>query len=313
MTGGREGAMSAKPDWLDVSDEAAAALAGGRPVVALESTLIAHGLPFPTNVETAAEAERAVREAGAVPATIAVWEGRPTVGLSRQQIAALAQTPGVLKASRRDLAAAVVKRRTAATTVAATMHLARAAGIAVFATGGIGGAHRDPGEPFDISADLVELARTPVLVVCAGAKSILHLPRTLEILETLGVPVVGYRTDMLPAFYVRDSGLPLPARVDDPAEAARLFAAHRALGGAGMVLAQPVDEGVALSAEEFETALQKAEEEAATRGVRGAALTPFLLGRLAALTGGRSLRANRTLIVANARLAAEVANCLLRS
>jgi pseudouridine-5'-phosphate glycosidase len=311
MTGGREGAMPARPDWLGVSDEVALALAGGRPVVALESTLIAHGLPFPTNVETAEEAERAVRAGGAVPATVAVWEGRPTVGLSREQIAALARMTGVLKASRRDLATAVVKRKTAATTVAATMHLAHAAGIAVFATGGTGGAHRDAGEPFDISADLVELARTPVLVVCAGAKSILHLPRTLEILETLGVPVVGYRTDTLPAFYVRDSGLPLPARADDPAEAARLFTAHRSLGGAGMVLAQPVDEGVALPSEEFDSALRVAEAEAAAKGVRGAALTPFLLGRLAALTGGRSLRANRALIVANARLAAEVAGKLL--
>jgi pseudouridine-5'-phosphate glycosidase len=177
----------------------------------------------------------------------------------------------------------------------------------VFATGGIGGAHRDAGQPFDISADLVELARTPVLVVCAGAKSILDLPRTLEILETLGVPVIGYGTDRFPAFYVRDSGLPVSARVDSPAEAARLFAAHVRMGGGGAVLAQPVAEDVALSGEEIEKAVAEAERDANVRGIRGGALTPFLLSRLAALTGGRSLGANQAVIVANARLAAEVA------
>jgi pseudouridine-5'-phosphate glycosidase len=300
------GGAMAIPDWLTVANEVRAALAVGRPVVALESTLISHGLPWPTNLETARAAEQAVRAAGAVPATIAVWKGTPTVGLSEEQIEELAQAKGVLKASRRDLATALSQGRTAATTVAGTMYLAHQAGIRVFATGGIGGAHRDAGQPFDISADLVELARTAVLVVCAGAKSILDLPRTLEILETLCVPVIGYGTERFPAFYVRDSGLPVPARVDSPAEAARLFAAHVRMGGGGAVLAQPVAEDVALSAEEVETAVGQAEREAGEKGIRGGALTPFLLSRLAALTGGRSLLANQALIVANARLAAEV-------
>ena len=295
------------PDWLTVADEARAAVAAGRPVVALESTLIAHGLPRPTNLETARAAEQAVRDAGAVPATVAVWHGRPTVGLSPDQIAELAAATDVLKASRRDLATAAAQGRTAATTVAATMFLAHQAGVRVFATGGIGGAHRDTGQPFDISADLVELARTPVLVVCAGAKSILDLPRTLEVLETLGVPVIGYQTATFPAFYVRDSGLPVSARADDPAAAARLFGAHARMGGGGAILAQPVAADVALTAAEVEAAVRTAEAEAAAKRVVGGAVTPFLLGRLAELTGGRSLRANQALIVANARLAAEVA------
>ena len=291
-----------------VSAEVAAALTAGRPVVALESTLIAHGLPWPTNLETASAAEATVWAAGAVPATIAVWQGVPTIGLSPAQIEWLARpehAPEVAKASRRDLASAVAEQRTAATTVAATMALAHLAGISVFATGGIGGAHRDPQQPFDISADLHELGRTPVLVVCAGAKSILDLPRTLEILETLGVPVVGYRTSDFPAFYVRSSGLPVSASVQSPAEAATLFAAHRLWGGGGAVLAQPLAIEHALPASEFARVLQKAEQAAV--GVRGPALTPFLLKKLAEMTGGRTLTANRELIVANARLAAEVA------
>jgi pseudouridine-5'-phosphate glycosidase len=295
------------PDWLAVTDEVRSALAEGRPVVALESTLIAHGLPWPTNLETARAAEAAVREAGAVPATIAVWRGRPTVGLTVDQLDELARAKDVLKASRRDLATAVAQGRTAATTVAGTMYLAHRAGIRVFATGGIGGAHRDAAQSFDISADLVELSRTPVLVVCAGAKSILDLPRTLEILETLSVPVIGYGTDRFPAFYVRDSGLPVSARTDDPGGAARLFAAHVEMGSAGAILVQPVGEDVALVANEVEAAIGRAEAEATSRGIRGGALTPFLLSRLADLTGGRSLRANRSLILANARLAAQVA------
>jgi pseudouridylate synthase len=297
------------PDWLTVADELRSALAAGRPVVALESTLISHGLPWPANAETARAAERAVREVGAVPATIAVWKGAPTIGLSAVQIEELAQAKDVLKAARRDLATAASQGRTAATTVAGTMFLADQAGIRVFATGGIGGAHRDAGQPFDISADLVELARTPVLVVCAGAKSILDLPRTLEILETLGIPVIGYQTDRFPAFYVRDSGLPVSACVDSPNAAARLFTAHVRMGGGGVVLAQPVAEDVALTVAEVDALLGQAEREASERGIRGGALTPFLLSRLAALTGGRSLRANQALIVANARLAAEVAVC----
>jgi pseudouridine-5'-phosphate glycosidase len=301
------------PDWLVVADEVRTALAEARPIVALESTLIAHGLPWPTNLGTARAAEQAVRDAGAIPATIAVWMGTPTVGLSAGQIDELAQATDVLKASRRDLATAVSQGRTAATTVAGTMYLAHRSGIRVFATGGIGGAHRDPDEPFDISADLVELSRTSVLVVCAGAKSILNLRRTLEVLETLAVPVIGYQTDRFPAFYLPDSGLPVPARVESSAEAARLFDAHTRMGGAGAVLAQPIAADVALSASEVSAAVATAEREASEQGIRGGRLTPFLLSRLAQLTGGRSLRANQALIVANARLAAEVARAMCSS
>jgi pseudouridine-5'-phosphate glycosidase len=280
--------------------------------VALESTLIAHGLPWPTNIETAREAELAVRQAGAVPATIAVLHGVSTVGLSDSQLESLAQASGVKKASRRDLGAAVALKQTAATTVSATMALAHAAGIRVFATGGIGGAHTGA-EPFDISADLTELARTPVLVVCAGAKSILHLPRTLEILETLGVPVVGYRTDAFPAFYVRDHTSPLPvsARVNSASEAAELFASHVRMGGSGVVLTQPCPAEVAIPQSEFNTWLAEAERDASASGISGAKVTPFLLARIAELSSGRTLAANRALIVSNARLAAEVAVALL--
>lgn len=298
-------------DWLRVSDEVRAAVASGRPVVALESTLIAHGLPWPVNLETARESEAAVREAGAVPATIAVLDGVPTVGLSEGQLELLAQAEGVRKASRRDLAAAVALKQTAATTVSATMALAHASGVRVFATGGLGGAHRGD-EAFDISADLTELARTPVLVVCAGAKSILHLPRTLEILETLGVPVVGYRTDHFPTFYVRDHLPPLPtsARVDSPEQAAALFAAHTRMGGAGVVLCQPCPVEVAVPAAQFGAWLAEAERAAEAAGVSGARVTPFLLARIAELSGRQTLAANRALIVANARLAAEAAGAL---
>src|SRR5262245_66298592 len=214
---------------LVLHPEVEAAVRSGGPVVALESTLIAHGLPWPLNLETAREAEAAVRAEGAVPATVAVWQGRPTVGLRDPELEQLARSQDVLKASRRDLAAAVAQGRNAATTVAATMFLAHLAGVRLFATGGIGGAHRDTGQPWDISADLCELARTPVAVVCAGAKSILDIPRTLEILETQGVPVIGYGTDEFPGFYMRSSGEPVTARVDTPRQAADLCRAHWAL------------------------------------------------------------------------------------
>jgi pseudouridine-5'-phosphate glycosidase len=295
------------PAWLNCSEEVAAALAERRPVVALESTLIAHGLPWPVNLETAREAETAVRAAGAIPATIAVWHGTPTVGLGAQQLKELAQAAGVVKASRRDLGTAIGKKQLAATTVSATMAIAHAARIRVFATGGIGGAHR--GAAHDISADLAELARTPVLVVCSGAKSILDLPSTLEILETLGIPVLGYRTDELPQFYVSSTNMKLPvsARVDSPAEAAAIFDAHFRTGGRGAILAQPCPTDVAISQGEFDEALMQAEREAAAQDVSGARLTPFLLSRIADLTGGRTLIANRALIINNARLAAEVA------
>jgi len=294
--------------------DVAAALAEGRAVVALESTLIAHGLPRPVNLATAHAAEDAVRAAGAVPATVAVLAGRPTVGLTPEQIERLA-SGDVRKASRRDLAAAVAQGATAATTVAATMALAHRAGVRVFATGGIGGVHPavSHGLPtWDVSADLDELGRTPVAVVCAGAKNILDLGATLEVLETHGVPVVGYGTDDFPAFYVRSSGLPVSARVDSPDEAAALLAAHWSLGGAGVVIAQPLPEAVALDPSGFATAWRQAEELAREQSVRGAARTPFVLARLAELTDGRSLAANRELIVANAALAGRIAVALAR-
>src|SRR3954462_13228435 len=239
------------PSLLNVRPEVATAIAAGRPVVALESTLIAHGLPWPLNLETARAAEAAVRGEGAVPATVAVWRGRPTVGLDAAELEVLAREEDILKASRRDLAVAVAQGRTAATTVAATLFLAHKAGIRVFATGGIGGAHRGTDYSWDISADLLELARTPVAVVCAGAKSILDVPRTLEILETQGVPVIGYGTDEFPAFYVHSSGEPITARVDTAAQAAKLIQVHWALGGGGVVLAQPVEKHTALDPNEF--------------------------------------------------------------
>jgi pseudouridine-5'-phosphate glycosidase len=292
---------------LDVRPEVADAIRQRQPVVALESTLISHGLPWPWNLETAHLAEAAVRSEGAVPATIAVIEGRPTVGLSVDELRRLAQSQNVIKASRRDLACAVARRLTAATTVAATMLLAHQAGIRLFATGGIGGAHRDT-HPWDISADLTELAKTPVAVVCAGAKSILDIPRTLEILETQSVPVVGFGTDQFPAFFIPTSGEPIQSRVDTAEQAAELLRVHWQLGGAGIVVAQPVDPNVALQPDAFLHALSSAEHEAMGVGIRGKQLTPFLLGRLAEITGGQTLKANHALVIANARLAARIAH-----
>jgi len=295
---------------LDVRPEVAAALAAQRPVVALESTLIAHGLPWPANLETAQAAEAAVRAEGAIPATVAVWQGRPIIGLDAAQMEHLARQPDVRKASSRDLAAALVQGAFAATTVAATMLLAHRAGLRVFATGGIGGVHPNRGATFDISADVYELARTPVAVVCAGAKGILDLAATLEMLETMSVPVVGYGTDEFPAFLLRSSGLPVSARVNSPAEVAALLDAHWQLGGAGVVVAQPLPAETALDPADFDKALVRAESQARSAAVRGPALTPFLLARLAELTEGRTLRANQSLIVANAHLAAQVASAL---
>jgi pseudouridine-5'-phosphate glycosidase len=297
----------------DVHPDVAAALREQRPVVALESTLITHGLHWPVNVETALAAEAAVRASGAVPATIAVLAGRAKVGLDENEIRCLGQQGNaVRKASRRDLAAALVQGASAGTTVSATMFLAHRAGIRVFATGGIGGVHpADSTTAFDVSADLIELARTPVAVVCAGAKNILDLSATLEMLETQGVPVLGYQTDEFPAFYLRNSGLGVSARVNSAEQAAAVLSAHWQLGGAGVVLALPISESAALDPEEFTQARLAAEKQAEREGIRGPALTPFLLARLAAITEGRTLRANADLIVANARLAAKVA-CALR-
>lgn len=310
-------AVMTGPELL-ASKEFASAIESGRAAVALESTVIAHGLPWPANLETARSMEAAVRAAGAAPATIAIWNGVPTIGLNDDQLVHLARAPDIFKASRRDLGAAIGLGRTAATTVSATIALAQAAGVRVFATGGIGGAHRSQRQPekrdgstlanfFDVSADLTELARTPVLVVCAGAKSILDLPRTLEILETQGVPVLGYRTDEFPAFTVSSSGLPVSARVESVEEAAHVFAAHVKFGGGGALLCQPCPANVAIPAEEYNAWLEVAEEDARQTNVTGPRLTPFLLSRLAELSGGRTLSANQALLLANARLAAEVA------
>lgn len=313
--------------WFDVHPEVAEALHDKQPVVALESTLIAHGLPWPTNLETAQAAENAVREEGAIPATIAVWQGKPAIGLDGDQLETLARNGHVFRASRRDLAASIALRRTAATTVSATMVLAHHAGIRLFATGGIGGAHRAStpshegnGRPaplgpahWDISADLHELAATPVAVVCAGAKCFLDIPRTLEILESNGVPVIGYGTDDFPGFYLRSSGEKVPTRLDTPHQAAELITAHWALGGAGLVIAQPVAASAAVDPEELEQAISQAEKEAAARELRSHEVTPFVLGRLAEITDGKTLRSNQALVIANAQLAARLARVLAES
>jgi len=290
------------------------ALQHGQPVVALESTVITHGLPYPENLELARGMEQEVHQAGAVPATIAVLEGKVCLGLEAGELEFLAQANDMLKIrtlkiSGRDIAPAVAFKRSGGTTVAATMVLAHAAGIRVFATGGIGGVHRQA--PFDISADLIELSRTPLVVVCAGAKAILDLPRTLEMLETLGVPVVGYQTDEFPAFYSLSCGLPVSARVDSAEEAAALALAHWGMGlESALLLAQPPPAADALPAHTVQAAVEQALEEMQARQIRGQAVTPFLLQRVNDLTAGSSLRANLALLRNNARLAAQVAICL---
>ncbi len=298
---------------LIYSAEVADALAAYQAVVALESTLITHGFPYPANVNTALAMEDAIRAEGAVPATIAVLDGKITVGLSRQQIedlAALGQS-GVRKCSRRDLPIAVGLRQHGATTVAGTMIAAQLAGLKVFATGGIGGVHR--GHPQDISADLIELGRTPITVVCAGAKSILDLPLTLEVLETQGVPVLGYQTDTLPAFYSRSSGLPIDQRVDAPDEVAAIVAARDALGlQHGTLVTVPVPEADALPLEDAERAIEQATREADERGIHGKDVTPFVLARVLELTSGRSQAANIAALVNNARVGGQIAVAIAR-
>jgi pseudouridylate synthase len=288
-----------------------AALAAGAPLVALESSVLAQGLPVPDNAAAHAAMVQAVRAAGAVPAVTAVVQGRLTLGLEGEALARFLARDGVRKASARDLAAAVAQGADAATTVAAAMWLAHRGGIPVLATGGIGGVHR--GAPFDESGDLVELARTPVVVVCSGAKVILDLPATLERLETLGVPVVGYGTDELPGFFTRETGLRVPARVDDPDALAALVRAHHALGrGTGLLVVQPPPATSALSRAVVEAAVEAALRLADVRRVTGAAVTPMLLDAVAAATGGRSLTANLDLLAANAALAARLAVRLAR-
>lgn len=293
---------------LVIREDVAAALQAGQPVVALESTVIAHGLPRPQNLETARAMEAAVREEGVIPATIAILDGRLVAGLASDQLAAFAATGGIAKVSRADLAAVLATRVSGATTVAATMLIAARAGIRVFATGGIGGVHRGAELSFDISADLPEIARTPVAVVCAGAKAILDLPRTLEVLETLGVPVAGYRTNKFPAFYVEDSGLPLQSRVDTPSEAARLMQLHWQLGlTSGIVFCNPPPSASALRKQEVDAWIAQALQAAAVAGIRGKAVTPYLLDYLAKASGGKTLETNIALLVNNARVAAQIA------
>lgn len=284
------------------------ALDEGRPVVALESTIITHGMPFPQNVETARRVEAQVRAGGAEPATIAVMDGVVRIGLSDAQLDSLAQAANVMKLSRADLAFAISEGRTGSTTVAATMILAARAGIGVFATGGIGGVHRGAELDFDISADLQELARTPVTVVCAGAKAILDLPKTMEVLETLGVAVIGYRTDCLPAFWSRESDIPIPLRLDDAGAIARHNGVRQAvLPGAGTLIANPIPEADEIPRKDMQIMIEQALADAHEAGTSGKAVTPFLLSRLVEISEGRSLAANIALILNNARLAAQIA------
>ncbi len=298
------------PDWLHVLPEVQSALRDGLPVVALESTVITHGLQRPANLELARQMEADIREAGAIPATIAVLHGRVRCGLDDDELQSLALASGVEKINRRDLGPATSAGASGGTTVSATMLVAHAAGIRLFATGGIGGVHR--GTSGDVSADLPELARTPVAVVCAGAKSILDLPRTLEWLETAGVPVIGFGTGEFPAFFCRESGLPVSARVESASEAAQALEAHWDLGlGSGALVCVPCPAAEALPAERVETALARALNEAELAGVAGKELTPFLLSRLAEQTGGATLRANLALLRNNARHAAEIAQALV--
>ena len=294
---------------LDLHPEVAAALAAGAPVVALESTIISHGMPWPQNAQTAWAVQAEVRAHGAVPATIAVIDGRLKVGLHDDQIERIGRAGATTtKASRRDLPLLVARRGTGATTVAATMIIAALAGIRVFATGGIGGAHRGAAQSFDISADLQELARTPVAVVCAGIKSILDIGLTLEVLETLGVPVIGYRTNCLPAFFCRDSDFGVDQRLDSAAEIAAVMQAQWALGlGGGLLVANPIPAVFSLPREVMDAAIHRALAEAGQQGISGKAITPFLLDRVNQLTGGDSLAANIQLVLNNARLAAAVA------
>jgi pseudouridine-5'-phosphate glycosidase len=298
------------PQWLHLQPEVAQALLDGQPIVALESTVITHGLPKPINLDLARSMEGVIRDSGAIPATVALFRGEIRMGLSPDELERLSLAEGSIKVSRRDLGAAVSKGLSGGTTVAATMYIAHAAGVSVFATGGIGGVHR--GTSGDISADLPELARTPVAVVCAGAKSILDLPRTLEWLETAGIPVMGFGTDTFPAFFSRESDLPVSVRVDTVGEAANLIRTHWRIGlESGLLLCVPCPEETALTSREVERSLKEAEEKAQAQGVTGKELTPFLLTRLSELTKGGTLQANLALLKNNARVAAGIAKALV--
>lgn len=294
-------------------EDVARALAANRPVVALETTVATHGLPHPDGVNAALALEHEVREAGAVPATIGVLDGRVRVGLARGELERLATTPGVAKLNLSNLAAVLAAGAAGSTTVAATMFAAHRAGIPVFATGGIGGVHRGAAESGDVSADLTALSRLPVAVVCAGAKAILDLPRTVEMLETLGVPVLGLGTSEFPAFYRRDSGLPVDGRFDSVEALAKAVRAHFELGiGTGVLVANPIPEADEMPRELYDRALRQALDAALAQGVRGRDVTPFLLERMRAVTGGESVRANLALLRNNARVAARLAGALGR-
>ena len=303
--------MSFPTSHIRIAEPIAAALARGEPVVALETAVLTHGLPASTNIETALAMEAAVRDAGALPATIGVVEGEIIVGLSDEELHCLAASSGVVKASPRDLPVVMARRLSAGTTVAATAFLAHTAGIAVFVTGGIGGVHRQAGQSFDISADLPVLARTPITVVCAGAKSVLDLPATLEWLETAGVPVIGYGTDEFPGFFVRQTGLPLPARADTPDEVAALVGAQRALGlPQALLVAVPPPADAALAREHVQGLLEEALAELTRRGVQGKEVTPFLLSELARRSSGATLETNVALLLNNAAIGAAMARAL---
>lgn len=300
---------------LEFAPEVRAALDAGRPVVALESTIISHGMPYPENLKMAREVEEIIRAAGAVPATVAVSDGRCKVGLTGPELERLATSPDAVKVSLRDLPVVLARRTLGATTVASTAIIAEAAGIAVFVTGGIGGVHRSSPEStaqvWDISADLTVLGRSPVTVVCAGAKSVLDIPATLEVLESLGVTVLGYQTDRFPGFYTRDTGHGVDARVDSPEEAAAIIAARAAAGiPGGVLVVNPLPEADALDAGEVERHINEALGAMGSAGVSGKAVTPFLLARMKQVTEGRSLQANLALIRHNARVGAEIAVAL---
>lgn len=300
--------------YLDISEEVQSALTENRPVVALESTIISHGMPFPKNVETAIAVEKTVRKNRAIPATIAILNGRLKVGLSTDEIEQLGRAGTVIpKVSRRDLPIIVTKQSHGATTVAATMIIAEMAGIAVFGTGGIGGVHRDAPTSMDISADLQELARTKVAVVCAGAKSILDLGLTLEYLETHGVPVIGYKTSEFPAFFTRKSGLEVDTRLDGPKAIAEVMHAKWDMGlGGGLVIANPIPEEASLPKAWIDAVIDQAVSEASGRGISGKDITPFLLSRIEQLSKGKSLKANIKLVLNNVTLAAKIARAFAK-
>jgi pseudouridylate synthase len=299
-------------DYIRLSPEVEQAVRQGQPVVALETTIVTHGMPMPENVHTALAVEAIIREEGAVPATICIREGFIHVGMSQAEIESLATESGVVKASRRDLPAVLAMKQTGSTTVAATMIAARLAGIQVFVTGGIGGVHRGATSTMDVSADLQELAQTDVVVVCAGAKAILDIGLTLEVLETFGVPVVGYQTDAFPAFYTRDSGHKVTVRVDSPVEAARLARIKWELGlHGGVLLANPIPVDAELPKDMIDAAIESALELAVARHITGKEVTPFLLSQLKEMTGGDSLQANIKLVEHNARIGARIAKALV--